>query len=140
MWFVVCINLTKDGQFSKQVYISDKICQVAWFLFFQSKLHYLQRCKECYRQCIRLLSGLEFAVLFLKWDDFKGIVHFEIIFWYVLAYLKGIQDVCVFVSTLFSYNGGIWGPPMGPPLRACTEKSKWLMTLMIHECKNTLMA
>jgi len=32
----------------------------------------------------------------------KGIVHFEIIFWYVLAYLKGIQDVGVFVSTVFS--------------------------------------
>jgi len=27
----------------------------------------------------------------------KGIVHFEINFWYVLAYLKGIQDVGVFV-------------------------------------------
>jgi len=25
----------------------------------------------------------------------KGIVHFEINFWYVLAYLKGIQDVGV---------------------------------------------
>jgi len=25
----------------------------------------------------------------------KGIVHFKIIFWYVLAYLKGIQDVGV---------------------------------------------
>jgi len=32
----------------------------------------------------------------------KGIVHFEIDFWYVLAYLKGIQDVGVFVSTVFS--------------------------------------
>jgi len=32
----------------------------------------------------------------------KGIVHFEIIFWYVLAYLKGIQNVGVFVSTLFT--------------------------------------
>jgi len=31
----------------------------------------------------------------------KGIVHFEINFWYVLAYLKDIQDV-VFVSTVFS--------------------------------------
>jgi len=44
---------------------------------------------------------------------------------YALAYLKGIQDVGVFVSTVFSiliflgqtvlvcqsYNGGIWGPP-----------------------------
>jgi len=32
----------------------------------------------------------------------KGIVHFEIHFWYVLAYLKGIQYVGVFVSTVFS--------------------------------------
>jgi len=51
----------------------------------------------------------------------------------VLAYFKGIQDVGVFVSTVFSiliffgqnivyqsYNGGVWGPPK----RACTEKSK----------------
>jgi len=30
--------------------------------------------------------------------NFKGIVHFEINFCYVLAYLKGIQDVGVFVS------------------------------------------
>jgi len=64
----------------------------------------------------------------------KGIVHFEINFWNVLAYLKGIQDVGVFVSTVFliliffgrtfvvcqSYNGGLGGPPQ----RACTEKSK----------------
>jgi len=64
----------------------------------------------------------------------KGIVHFEMNFWYVLAYLMGIQDVGVFVSTVFSiliflgqtilvfqsYNGGLWGPPQ----RACTEKSK----------------
>jgi len=33
---------------------------------------------------------------------FKGIVHFEINFWYVLSYLKGIQDVGVFVSAVFS--------------------------------------
>jgi len=33
----------------------------------------------------------------------KGLVHFEIDFWYVLAYLKGIQDVSVFVSTVFSF-------------------------------------
>jgi len=28
----------------------------------------------------------------------KGIVHFEVHFWYVLAYLKGNQDVGVFES------------------------------------------
>jgi len=32
----------------------------------------------------------------------KGIVHFEINFWYVSAYFKGIQEVGVFVSTVFS--------------------------------------
>jgi len=54
-------------------------------------------------------------------------------FWYVLAYLKGIQDVGVVsaVVSIFkflgqtvlvckSYNGGLWSPPQ----RACTEKSK----------------
>jgi len=33
-------------------------------------------------------------------ECFKGIVNFEIIFWYVLAYLKDIQDVGVFVSAV----------------------------------------
>jgi len=33
--------------------------------------------------------------------QFKGIVHFEINFWYVLAYLKVIQDVGVFVCFNF---------------------------------------
>jgi len=62
---------------------------------------------------------------------FKGIVHFEIHFWYVLAYLKGIQDVGVTVFSILinlgqtvrvyhSYHGGLWSPPK----RACTEKSK----------------
>jgi len=54
----------------------------------------------------------------------KGIVHFEINFWNVLAYLKSIKDVGVFVSTVFSiltffgqtivvyqsYNAGLGGP------------------------------
>jgi len=30
----------------------------------------------------------------------EGIVHFEMNFWYVLAYLKRIQDVGVFVSAV----------------------------------------
>jgi len=65
---------------------------------------------------------------------FKGIVHFEIHFGYVLTYLKGIQYVGVFVSAVVfnfdilgqtvlvcqSYNAGLWSPPQ----RACTEKSK----------------
>jgi len=33
---------------------------------------------------------MEFSVVFYL--TIKGIVHFEISFWYVLAYLKGIQD------------------------------------------------
>jgi len=53
------------------------------------------------------------------WHEIKGIVHFEINFWYVLTYLKSIQDAGVFVSTVFSilifffqsYNGVLWGPP-----------------------------
>jgi len=63
------------------------------------------------------------------------VVHFKINFLYVLAYLKGIQNVGVFVlSTVFSiltffgqtvdvcqsYNAGLGFPPQ----RACTEKSK----------------
>jgi len=32
----------------------------------------------------------------------EGIVDFKINFWYVLAYLKGIQDVGVFVSAVVS--------------------------------------
>jgi len=35
-------------------------------------------------------------------EAFKGIVHFEINFWYVLSYLKGNQDVDVFVYAVFS--------------------------------------
>jgi len=60
-----------------------------------------------------------------QFNCIKGIVHFEIHFWYVLAYLKGIQDVGVFVSAVASiliflgqtvrvcqsYNGGLWSPP-----------------------------
>jgi len=62
-------------------------------------------------------------------------VNFEMNFWCVLAYLKGIQDVVgVFVSAVVSiliflgqtvlvyqsYNEGLWSPPQ----RACKEKSK----------------
>jgi len=80
----------------------------------------------------------------------KGIVPFEMIFWYVLAYLKGIQDVGVFVSAevpmlIFlgqtvlvcqSCNGGLWSPPQ----RACTEKSKLNMSFKqyLYRGKNSL--
>jgi len=37
----------------------------------------------------------------------KGIVHFEINCWYILAYLKGIQDVGVFV--FFSHIMEVYG-------------------------------
>ncbi len=35
-----------------------------------------------------------------KWPNIKGIVHFEIKIWYLSAYLKGIQDVGVFFSSV----------------------------------------
>jgi len=37
-------------------------------------------------------------------NDIKGIVHFEIHFWYVLAYFKGIQDVAFFFSCNHSHK------------------------------------
>jgi len=37
--------------------------------------------------------------------DFKAIVYFEINVWHVLSYLKGTQDVGVFVSTFFIFLG-----------------------------------
>jgi len=56
--------------------------------------------------------------------NLKAYFTFEIHFWYGLSYLKGIQDVVVFVSTVVSIliflYGGLWSPPQ----RACTEKSK----------------
>jgi len=45
---------------------------------------------------------LRFYFCWVSTFFFKGIVHFEMIFWYVLAYLKGIQDVGVFVSAVVS--------------------------------------
>jgi len=80
-----------------------------------------------------MLSFLITVLIIVGFYQIKGIVHFEINFWYVLAYLKGIQAVGVFVSAVVSiliflgqtihvyqsYNG-LWSPPQ----RACTEKSK----------------
>jgi len=43
-----------------------------------------------------------FDFTFVQVINLKGIVHFEMNFWYVLSYLKGIQDLGVFVSTVFS--------------------------------------
>jgi len=60
---------------------------------------------------------------------FKGIVHFEINFWYVLAYLKGIQDVGIFfqfwhfsVNPFLSISHTL--EAKGVHQGACTEKSK----------------
>jgi len=39
---------------------------------------------------------LQLNAIIAKSTKIKGIVHFEIHFWYVLTYLKGIQDVGVF--------------------------------------------
>jgi len=92
------------------------------------------------------------AALFLKVDDdqwLKGIVHFEINFWYVLAYLKGSQDVGVFVSTAFSilpffsqtvvvyqsYTGGEGGPS-----KNMHREVKIKHDLMTRKYKYTLMA
>jgi len=47
-------------------------------------------------------EGLWGNVCSVQFYCIKGIVHFEINFWYILAYLKGIQDVGVFVSAVFS--------------------------------------
>jgi len=81
---------------------------------------------------------LRSKLLGVRTRTFKGIVHFDINVWYVLSYLKGIQDLGVFFFTVFSmliflgqtvllcqsYNGGVWSPPQ----RACTEKSRLNMT------------
>jgi len=54
-----------------------------------------------------LLNKFDDRTRACKWtskenEDVKGIVHFEINFWHVLAYLKGIHDVGVFVSAVVS--------------------------------------
>jgi len=62
---------------------------------------------------------LSFCFHFIFDSPLKGIVHFEIDFWYVLAYLKGIQDPSVFVSAVCSIliflgqilSEDLWGPP-----------------------------
>jgi len=40
-----------------------------------------------------MLSSYRIKATWVDILSFKGIVHFEIHFWYVSAYLKGIQDV-----------------------------------------------
>jgi len=80
--------------------------------------------KSCAHGLISLYRG-EFRLIGTFFPSLlKGIVHFETNFWYVLAYLNGIQDVGVFVFTVFSilifltqtvlvcqsYNAGLGGP------------------------------
>jgi len=83
-------------------------------------------CSLTHGECLKDWFALEGVGL-------KGIVHFEINFWYVLAYLKGIQDV----SALFPQYLQFWHFSVKPLLsisntleargvnqKACTEKSK----------------
>jgi len=114
-----------------------------------SLLIHSQRFFSCVSGTAQKPDATSFFFLFLSiiMVNFKEIVYFEISFRYILSYLEGIQDVGVFVSTVFSiwiflgqivlvcqlYNGGLWSPPQ----RACTEKFKYHMT---HKCKYTLMA
>jgi len=75
-------------------------------------------------------------------------------FWYVLAYLKCIQDVGVFVSTVFSIliffgqtvfvyqscNAGLGGSTLGSPLKSMHRVVQIKHDLMTCKCKYTLMA
>jgi len=61
---------------------------------FPVKYHLLWWCFSAMQCCSRDQLKTE--------GTFKGTVHFEIHFWYVLAYLKCVQDVGFFVSTVFS--------------------------------------
>jgi len=61
---------------------------------------------------------------------FKGIVHFEINFWYVLAYLKGIQDIGVFVSTVVAL--ALCGGPHIPALYDWQTRTVWPKNIKIE--------
>jgi len=63
----------------------------------------------------------------------KGIVHFEIIFWYVLAYLKGIQDAGVFVSTVFSILTQYF-QLVNCPFKACFSTPSKMITMILYVC------
>jgi len=56
------------------------------------------------------------------------------------VFVSAIVSILIFlgqtVLACHSYNGGIWSPPQ----RACIEKFKLNMILMIRKCKDTLMA
>jgi len=65
-----------------------------------------------HQQNVKIMT--QFIYIFWMSYHFKWIVHFEITFWYVLAYLKGIQDICVFVSTVVAL--ALCGGPHIPAL------------------------
>jgi len=59
----------------------------------------LTQCLQC-SLCIHTVINIAYLAQSFN-STIKGIVHFEINVWYVLSYLKGIQDVVVFVSAVF---------------------------------------
>jgi len=103
-------------------------------LNFHRTSTFLRKKQYCVYSCNLDVHALCKTLLHPSVFILKGIVHLEINFWYILAHLKGIQDVVVFVSTVFSiliflgqtvlvcqsYNAGLWAPPQ----TACAEKSK----------------
>jgi len=115
-------------------------------------MNQLKKCHYCHRNCpwhsdvswgSKKCRNKLIFITFLIWFWFrrfiKQIVHFKINCWYVLAYLKGIQDVDVFVSGVVSiliflgqtilvyqsYNAGLWSPPQ----KACgfCHRDKWFL-------------
>jgi len=87
------------------------------------------------QQCCYMTSNV-------SWD-LKGIDHFGINFWYVLAYLKGIQVAGVFVSTVVSIliflgqtvlvcqsRSSLWSPPQ----RVCIENPKLNLIQWLVRC------
>jgi len=105
--------------------------------------------KWFFQKCFEV-SSIPDPYFFSYHGKLKGIVHFEMIFWYVLAYVKGIQDVGVFVSTVFSiliflgqtvlvcqsYNGGT----VGSSSKSMHREVQIKHDLMTRKCKYTLMA
>jgi len=121
-------------------------------IFLANSLNIIMVFKKLFRALQKRLLLMYFdiyinAVVTPETDYFKGIVHFEINFWYVLSYLKGIQDVSVFFSTVFSiliffgqtvvvyqsYNGALTSKSMHREVQIKHD-------LMTRECKYTLMA
>jgi len=97
-------------------------------MMFSSDLRYAGRLDLffCRQFTLWISFGLvkELEILH-KWSlvsTIKGIVHFEMNLWYALSYLKCIQDVGVFVSTVVSIL-----------------IFDWFNDLLTRKCKYTLM-